>query len=213
MPMVTVVADDDFFPLNDAVHTGPCKLLRTVEEYLSVLSSTERFIGTAWCFEKPKRVESNGLFVVTADMVGGPYGYEGALENVDFTLNIPKIPTRLLSLIVADFKAHLDVERIFQIRWDTLAKEYVIVKPTEFKTSKCAIEYDFSDVPAHLKQVLEIHSHNTMPAYFSSIDDADELCKGFYGVVGRLDKEQPMMKFRVGMEGYFTEIPFEHLFE
>lgn len=205
------IENNGFFDLNDEVHTGPYKMIRTVEDYWSAINA-DQFIGCAWCFELPRRIESNELVSFVGEFKTGYHG-ETEYTSIDFTLKIPRIPYSLLSVVIADFKDHPTEERIFQIRWNILSKEYVIVIPTSSRATKCAIEYDFKDVPSHLKPILEIHSHNTMPAYFSSTDDNDELLKGFYGVVGNVDQECPSMKFRVGMEGAFSEVPIHRLFD
>ena len=203
--------DSAFFDYNDAVHTGPYKLIRTVEEYWEAVKA-DHFIGSAWCFEHPRRIESTELISYMGEVKVDYYGKE-QIENIDFQLKIPRIPWSLFNNgVIADFKRHTDIERILQIRYDVLAKEYVIVAPTSFKSSKVSIDYDFSDVPHHLKKVLEVHSHNTMPAYFSRIDDNDELVHGLYAVVGTLDTT-PTIKLRVGMEGFFTEVPLDRLFD
>lgn len=201
---------DDFFERNEEAHTGSFKMIRTIEDYWSAVKA-DRFLGTAWCFENPRRVESTELVSYIGEFKVDSEGRQ-VITNVDFSLKIPKIPYSLLRVIIDDFKSHPTEERIFQVRWDVLAKEYVIVKPTEFRSSKCAIEYVFENIPSQLKPILEIHSHNTMQAYFSKTDDNDELLHGFYGVVGTVDAE-PTMRFRVGMEGFFTEIPTYRLFD
>lgn len=48
----------------------------------------------------------------------------------------------------------------------------------------------------NLTMLCESHSHNTMDAFFSGTDDANENSTQFYGVWGRVDKEQPMFAFR-----------------
>lgn len=52
-------------------------------------------------------------------------------------------------------------------------------------------------------QVMDVHSHNTMPAIFSVTDDQDEIYPGVFGVIGNLDKEDPTMSIRVGYNGIF----------
>ena len=54
--------------------------------------------------------------------------------------------------------------------------------------------------------VMQIHSHNTMPAFFSRDDDAGEQATKLYSVVGRLDKVFPDIKTRISVGGKFVEI-------
>jgi PRTRC genetic system protein A len=61
--------------------------------------------------------------------------------------------------------------------------------------------------------VLEIHSHQVLPARFSPIDDQDEQALRLYGVVGRLGSDLPEVSLRVGAYGHFLPIAWETVFE
>ena len=63
-----------------------------------------------------------------------------------------------------------------------------------------------ADQELYERVVIEIHSHHAMPARFSGTDDADETGFRVYGVIGRLP-EQPEIRLRVGVYGYFWEVP------
>lgn len=60
--------------------------------------------------------------------------------------------------------------------------------------------------------LLDIHSHGTMHAYFSLIDDKDEQGLGLYMVVGELDTFWPQFQLRVGVYGYFAPVNFNEVF-
>ena len=63
--------------------------------------------------------------------------------------------------------------------------------------------------------VAEVHSHHTLPAYFSSTDDRDETARRIYGVVGRLDAPIPELALRVatGCKPHAVEpVPFSQVF-
>ena len=60
--------------------------------------------------------------------------------------------------------------------------------------------------------VMEIHSHNTMSAYFSADDDKDERATGLYAVVGRFDKVFPDILVRISVGGKFVQVPIEDVF-
>lgn len=60
--------------------------------------------------------------------------------------------------------------------------------------------------------LLQIHSHGCYPASFSRTDDADEQGLGLYGVIGRLDCDQPQVSLRAGAYGYFLPVPWETVF-
>ena len=61
--------------------------------------------------------------------------------------------------------------------------------------------------------VMEIHSHNTMNAFFSGTDDRDERATRLYTVVGCLDNLFPEVKTRASVGGTFIEIEPSMVFE
>ena len=135
------------------------------------------------------------------------------IKEVAFKSKLPKISYNIYHAICADFKAHLDVERIVRIYWNTNTHAYQLVAPDAANTtaSKCLIDYQFPIVPDYMKLVMTIHSHNTMPSVFSKTDDIDEAITGVYGVIGNLH-HTPTASFRVGMEGCFSYLDFNSLF-
>lgn len=48
----------------------------------------------------------------------------------------------------------------------------------------------------NLSVLLELHSHNTMSAFFSGTDDANENMNQFYGVWGKVEDKEPEFAFR-----------------
>lgn len=60
---------------------------------------------------------------------------------------------------------------------------------------------------------IEIHSHNTMPAFFSETDDRDENGLRIYGVLGRVDQEIVDFRLRVSVYGHYSVLPYEMVFQ
>jgi hypothetical protein len=63
--------------------------------------------------------------------------------------------------------------------------------------------------------IVEVHSHHAMRAYFSATDDRDETARRVYGVLGRLDSQQPEIALRVasGCKPHAVEpVPFAQVF-
>jgi len=63
--------------------------------------------------------------------------------------------------------------------------------------------------------LVEVHSHHAMRAYFSATDDRDETARRVYGVIGRLDSQQPEIALRVatGCKPHAVEpVPFAQVF-
>ena len=202
----SALADDE---VQEVEGPGLWKLIRSVEEYTAVLKS-DNFLGHYHGFETSRRVEATpiGTFV-------GVCGSDReciTVKSVEFHLKIPKIPRALYDTICLDFKSHSMEERIVQIYWDSIAHRHLLVYPEESDADKVQIKYRFHMLPKHMKLVVTIHSHNTMMPYFSTTDNADEALTGIYGVVGTVNVS-PTSCFRVGMEGAFTAIPYQEIFE
>lgn len=59
---------------------------------------------------------------------------------------------------------------------------------------------------------IEAHSHHSMAAYFSPVDDRDETGFRLYAVLGSIF-DQPRIRVRVGVYGHFWQIPADWVFE
>ena len=139
------------------------------------------------------------------------YGMSPSLLSA-FELRKQKIPYSIWEEILTHFRKDTRTEAIVRILYDD-TRGYYLQYPEEENATKAYVSYAFSYVPGE-QVVLTIHSHNTMSAFFSKVDDADESVGfGIYGVVGKLDLETPQMRFRVCINGDFLEIPLEQLFE
>lgn len=138
-----------------------------------------------------------------------------------------KVPGELLNQIVSFFRKVMDVnfgganskagencEAMTHILWHKKEKKYMIGIPTQ-TVSRASVNYIFDDLNQedHLI-VVDIHSHNTMGAFFSGTDDGDDK-KGcwFAGVVGQLNMEKPALKFRFTNYGAFRDVRMEDLFD
>lgn len=128
-----------------------------------------------------------GLFVNKVDEVEE---LEHCREG--FQLALPKIPQKLFSQLIsffADYSSQYEVEVLGAFYWDSKNQEYILDIPTQ-RVSKSRVFPQFKQYPTHVVKVAEFHSHNTMEAYFSDIDDEDEAGTMLYGVIGELKKEE-----------------------
>lgn len=125
-----------------------------------------------------------------------------------FHFKLPIIPARLINKVLKEAKMYgaEGVESLFHLCWSRLDIYHegwrVLVPPQERTVASCRP----LDQGSHQLAIVEIHSHHRMAAQFSRVDDADETGFRIYGVIGRLDKE-PEIRIRVGVYGYFWEIP------
>lgn len=151
------------------------------------------------------RSEKMGTFIAKAESVP-------MLDKVrvGFIPALPKIPYEILSEIISFFKSYIieneEFEALAYIFWSFEREEYFVYIPKQ-KVSKARVEPEcsFIDDEKNLL-VMQIHSHNTMNAFFSRDDDASELATKLYSVVGRLDKVFPDIRTRISVGGKFVEI-------
>ena len=131
---------------------------------------------------------------------------------------LPLIPQALLLEIISFFRyfAQQDggKEVLVNTYWDTQEERFFVDTP-EQKVTKTSVhsvtspEY-FDERYIHY---MDIHSHTTMDAFFSAVDDKDEKATRVYAVIGRLDKLLPDIKVRICNGGKFLEIDPTEVFE
>lgn len=61
--------------------------------------------------------------------------------------------------------------------------------------------------------ICDLHSHHSMPAFFSGTDDRDEQGFGYYAVIGDLFSARPQLRLRLGVYGDFLELDPRDLFD
>ncbi len=153
-----------------------------------------------------------GTFIAHADNVT-------ILDKVraGFIPALPKIPYKILEDIISFFKSyityHSEFEALAYIYWSVSDFKYYVYVPKQ-KVSKTSVDSTLPEMDEEkFPLVMEIHSHNTMPAVFSQIDNHDERQTRLYAVVGRLDNLFPDIKVRCSVGGKFVEINPGDVFE
>ncbi len=132
-------------------------------------------------------------------------------------LNVPLVPSAILEQVVSFFRKVNKIynsEVFLQIFYDLIKDEYFIHCPKQ-TVSGASVKYENNELLSDKDKilVLEIHSHNTMNAFFSSVDDNDEKGDRFYGVVGKVNDFFPEIKLRVSLGGRCTEIDIGDIFD
>jgi PRTRC genetic system protein A len=114
-----------------------------------------------------------------------------------------KINAGFMHIIYEDFVEHLPNERLVWVG------SQVATFPRQVATPAMVKAKDPFD-PWLANTIFDVHSHNTMDAYFSGQDDRDE-GKGFrvYIVIGRVGSEMPQIRARVGCFGHFMAVPIQ----
>lgn len=153
-----------------------------------------------------------GTFIAEADRVT-------ILKKVraGFIPALPKIPYSILSDIIAFFKSCItetsELEALAYIYWSFSDSKYYVCVPKQM-VSKDSIDTFLPDMDEEkFILAMEVHSHNTMPAVFSAVDNKDERVTGIYTVIGRLDKVFPDITTRISVGGKFVELNPNAVFE
>lgn len=126
---------------------------------------------------------------------------------------LPLVPMSLMGSIIAFFRSfmseHEEFEAMAVIYWDKEKSEFLAYVPRQVVTKE-HIDADLRDCPYDDEQryirYAEIHSHNSMEAFFSSIDDQGERDTGLYLVLGELDHFYPDIKARFSCGGTFVPL-------
>ena len=137
------------------------------------------------------------------------------LESVraGFTPALPLVPMELLAQIISFFRCCMtgpeEFEALAHILWDKQEQEFVVRVPEQTVTkSHIDAELSRDDLPEErYLHYIDIHSHNSMEAKFSSVDDNDERATRIYIVVGRLDKFFPDITVRMSCGGTYLTLP------
>lgn len=165
---------------------------------------------------------SKGKVLITTTPIDPPDVLMNSAKpvKVGVEMLLPKIPLHLFTQILSFFRDICDEteEEVFaRIYYDTEEANYFIYVPKQ-KISKCNVRYEidderFQDETRYLF-VMDVHSHNTMGAFFSGTDDRDETTNGrLYGVIGQLNKEVAAFKVRTYLNPNHIETDFFTVFE
>jgi PRTRC genetic system protein A len=146
---------------------------------------------------------------------------ESKLSNAFISLTYGKIPQEILNQIVAFFRAvmakHGGSEAFCQVYWDLQESKYVVHVPSQV-VSGAAVRYDATknldkSNPERYVFVYECHSHNSMSAFWSGTDNADENDLRVYGVFGKLNNEKWEHKQRTIVGEQDIDVPLELIFD
>lgn len=161
-----------------------------------------------------KKVIKNkiGTFVTDTKEVPGL----GKLDT-GVVLSVPKIPAKLLTSMVDFFKKVMvdkhGAEAMLQFFYDPATGTYKAYCPKQ-TVSGASVRYESNEeMESKYILVLECHSHNTMGAFFSGVDDADEKRTMIFGVFGRLDRPVYEYRFRASIAGEYHAIAIDDIFD
>lgn len=155
------------------------------------------------------RYEKTPISVVEAS-AGGTKGR--------FQWNLPKIPKQILE-VVREFLGlvsdRFETEALVQIGYRPDDGKYEVIIPVQTVDKISVKTEEMFLSTSRLYHVLDIHSHNTMPAFFSVVDNEDEKANRVYGVMGSFDRmgeKKPEMLFRAATGGRFVSLSVADVF-
>ncbi|MDR3278392.1 MAG: Mov34/MPN/PAD-1 family protein [Oscillospiraceae bacterium] len=146
-----------------------------------------------------------GCFITKANNLAGL-----SAIRAGFVPALPPIPRTIIDQTVAFFRAFMErgneTEALVNVYWDKLERKYHTHVPRQTVT-RVEVKTALADIDGkRFVHVADIHSHNTMPARFSTDDDADEKAARLYIVIGRLDRLFPELSVRIASGGGFLEL-------
>lgn len=156
-----------------------------------------------------------GLFSYLKHPFPVPYLSKPGYRMFEFSL--PKIPYGII-LGIAEFykkimQTHAGAEAMVQVWWDKDKEEYFTYVPVQ-KVGPASVKFDHSEElqsdPSKL-WVMDSHSHNTMSAFFSGGDNADEKSTRVFAVLGRLNIPEWESKWRAGCNGQYVNLTKEDI--
>jgi len=154
--------------------------------------------------------------VADSDIRGLP-----SLQRNQYKMSVPKIPSKIYYQIQSFFVDIADkmnnAEAFVQVFYDNEEKEYICRVPIQ-RVAGASVRYDAESTlsvqdPDRYIFALEIHSHNTMDAFFSGVDDADEKECRFYGVFGRINDPVPKFVLRFVVNDSKPAVKPEQVFD
>jgi PRTRC genetic system protein A len=159
-------------------------------------------------------VAGNGLFIRAEDsrlraLVHVAPAQLHGLADLDpiAELRVERVPGVWLRSVLASARRRMPDEAMYQFHYSGERRTWRCSSPAQVATPTAL---DFADDG---EAVIDLHSHNSMAAFFSETDDADEQGLRFYAVIGRIDTDTPEILVRVGVYGHHMDVPADMVFD
>lgn len=119
---------------------------------------------------------------------------------------------RVMRMVKTGGTGHGEYEAMAHIVWNPTTESYRVAIPKQ-TVSKSRVSYDWSHVQPGEEVILDIHSHNTMGAFYSGTDENDDKTyAGISGVAGQLDRATPQVIWRFNAYRTKMELSLEDIF-
>lgn len=219
---VVLKETEDTKPIKEKIKIDTSVIASQIKDQLTSFHDT---LEDALRSNKPNRfvVTNDGVVQVTSNKIGTFIAktkkIPGAQKIDDtFKFNLPKkIPYNIFLQVLSFFRAVCekfdDAEAAVQIFWDENKQDYFIHCPKQ-TIGKATVDFERDpDMEEKYLLVMDIHSHNTMGAFFSGTDDKDEKETRLYGVLGKVKDAKPEYKFRAMCGGNAIDLDIWDVFE
>lgn len=183
-PTVMVPRYGDFEPLGSSGH-----------RFLAAADGLWLEARRPWCYLRRPLAQQCAVAM--------PYGrVEAVFESIS-------IPFDLVRGFIAAARKRLPNEAAAWIVWQQDTGQFSLRLLPEIEAGPGSIRFHRPVLVRGEHVVVDIHSHGTLPAFFSATDDRDD--KGevkFSCVVGNIDADEPSLCVRLCAIGYFEPIAF-----
>lgn len=160
-------------------------------------------------FVRAKRPELEALIPVKTFHIAG-------LEPVTPYVAVwCRVPRRLISQAVLWSVEALPNEALFWFGLDVGTDQWTIHRPRQTRSRTSVQPVDPYDRFGSMA-LIDLHSHNTMPPFFSRTDNKDETGFRIYAVIGSINPRSnipPRIKVRVGIYGHMWDVPASMIFD
>lgn len=160
-------------------------------------------------FVRAKRPGLEAMIPLRACKING-------LEPVAPYVNlVSRMPEKLLVTALRWSVEALPNEALFWYGLDADMQVWTIMRPRQIRT-RTSVRPDDPHDEFGAQALIDLHSHNSMPPFFSTTDNKDETGFRIYAVVGSITPEVvdswPALRVRVGIYGHFWTIPAARVF-
>lgn len=129
-----------------------------------------------------------------------------------FSPALPRVPEELMGQIISFFRSLMrggkEYEALAYLYWDRENEEFVAFVPKQ-QAGKDYVHTTLTENCLPEERYLhyaDIHSHNSMPARFSPVDNHDERATRLYIVLGNLERFYPSITVRASCGGEYVEL-------
>ena len=119
-----------------------------------------------------------------------------------------RVPVHLLRRMLTESRRAMPNEALFWLTYSYFQRWAMIIPEQQAGRVTVKAVQDYAPIDI----LMEVHSHNSMRAFFSETDNREETGFRIYAVIGKVEQEQPEISVRVGVYGHFLPVKMEWIF-